>query len=164
MRILIAAASLCLAAAGCAPLPPAAEPVAAISPAETATAFLDAFNALDEERFDSFFADDVTMFFPAGPFPSGRIEGKAAVTSSFHRFFAMAKKRGATRLNIRPARMSTQDYGSFVIVSFELDGDDNLGRRSLVFRRDGPSLRIVHFHASSVKRDGQAPGDGRQNP
>jgi hypothetical protein len=59
----------------------------AAGPAETTTKLIDALNALDPARFDRFFAPDVTMFFPQGPFAAGRIEGKAAVTGNFHHFF-----------------------------------------------------------------------------
>lgn len=160
MRALVPAAALIASLTGCTLAAPAPEPVAAApaaSPAQAAEAFLEAFNALDPARFDAFFADEVTMFFPAGPFPPGRVEGKAAVTAAFHRFFDMAKARGATRLNIRPARMSAVDHGGFAIVSFELEGAETLGRRSLVLRREGPEWRIVHFHASSVERPAAPP-------
>ena len=159
MRIVTtaSAAAIALASSACTATPapvaaPAALPLPAIqAPAETAAAFLEAFNALDPARFDAFFADEVTMFFPEGPFPKGRVEGKPAVTAAFHRFFDMAKQRGATRLNIRPQKLHAQDHGAFAIVSFELGGSDNLGRRSLVLRRDGSDWRIVHFHASAVE-------------
>lgn len=41
------------------------------TPDATASAFVDAFRAMGEARFDRFFAPDVTTFFPDGPFPKG---------------------------------------------------------------------------------------------
>ena len=120
--------------------------------AEQAThAFLDAFNSLDAARFNSFFAEDATMFFPSGPFPKARVEGRQAVTAAFGRLFAMAKERGTTRLNIKPVDIKVQDYGSFAVATFHLRGNGNLGRRSIMFRQDGKSWRIIHFHASSLE-------------
>ena len=130
---------------------PRAQPVKAGAEA-AASAFLAAFNALDKRAFDAHFADDVTMFFPDGPFPLERIEGKPAVTAAFHRFFDMAKARGATRLSILPSDLVVQTYGDTAIASFELAGDDALGRRSLVMRHGAGGWKIVHFHASRRER------------
>ena len=130
---------------------PSAPAAADESAEQTAIAFVEAFNALDVAWFDAFFADDVTMFFPPGPFPSARLDGKKHVTAAFHRFFEMAKEKGATRLNIQPANLQVQDYGDLAVVSFELSGKGSIGRRSILFRRDQGSWRIVHFHASSVQ-------------
>jgi ketosteroid isomerase-like protein len=130
---------------------PSAPPAAKDSAAQTSIAFVEAFNALDPARFDAFFADDVTMFFPPGPFPSARVNGKKDVTAAFNRFFEMAKEKGATRLNIQPANLQVQNYGDLALASFELGGKGSIGRRSILFRRDQGSWRIVHFHASSVQ-------------
>ena len=145
---LIAAATLM---AACVSSPGAGPQADAPTPAQAATAFLEAFNALDAERFDSFFADDATMFFPDGPFPQQRVEGKAAVTAAFHQFFDLARERGATRLGIRPQDLTAQEHGAFAVVTFHLRGNGNIGRRSLVFRREPNGWRIVHFHASSLE-------------
>jgi len=155
MHLLSSTAAAALLLAACAAPGAAASASAAEvgvgSPAAAASAFLEAFNALNSARFDSFFAEDATMFFPDGPFPRERVEGKAAVTAAFRAFFEAARARGATRLNIRPQEMSVQDYGRFAVVSFHLRGGANLGRRSLVLRRDGRDWRIVHFHASALE-------------
>ena len=59
---------------------------------------------------------------------------------------------GVTRLNIQPTDLQTQDYGAFAVVSFHLRGNDNIGRRSIVMRRDEQGWRIVHFHASALEQ------------
>ena len=56
------------------------------TPEATALAFVEAFKAMDEPRFDRFFAPRVTMFFPDGPFPKERVEGREAVLAAFHAF------------------------------------------------------------------------------
>lgn len=117
---------------------------------QAANAFVEAFNSLDPPRFEAFFADDVTMFFPSGPFPKRRVDGKQAVTAAFARFFGMLKERGATRLNIKPIDVRVQDYGTFAVATFHLTGNGNVGRRSILLRPDRGRWRIVHFHASSL--------------
>jgi ketosteroid isomerase-like protein len=119
---------------------------------QAANNFLEAFISLDAVRFNEFFAEDATMFFPDGPFPKDRVEGKPAVTAAFAKFFELAKERGASRLNIKPLDLRVQSYGNFAIVTFHLGGDRNIGRRSILFRRDRGNWHIVHFHASALER------------
>ena len=140
------AVSLLLALAlAAAPLPPP-------TPDRTATAFLDAFKSMDEARFDQFFAPDVTMFFPDGPFPETRVEGRKAVLAAFHKFFALVRKRGRTTLNITPLDRRVQLYGEVAVVSFGLENDESVGRRSIILRKIGNDWRIAHFHASSIDK------------
>ena len=127
-------------------------PVRASTPEAAAATFLDAFKSMDEPRFNMFFAPDVTMFFPDGPFPDGRVEGRDAVLSAFHSFFKMVKERGRTSLNIVPLEQRVQLYGDVAIVTFRLDGQDSIGRRSIVLRKLGDEWRIAHFHASTLDK------------
>lgn len=135
--------TLALAAA---PLPRPTMPDAA------ATEFLDAFKSMDQARFDQFFAPDVTMFFPEGPFPKTRVEGREAVLAAFHEFFALVRKRGRTALNITPVDQRVQLYGEVAIVTFGLKSDEAVGRRSIILRKIGDDWRITHFHASSIDK------------
>ncbi len=105
---------------------------------------------MDEVRFDQFFAPDVTMFFPDGPFPDGRIEGREKVLSAFHRFFKLVKERGRTTLNIVPLEQRVQRYGDLAVITFRLDQEGAVGRRTLVLRELDGDWRIVHFHASTI--------------
>lgn len=112
-------------------------------------AFIDAFNGLDQARFDAAWAEDATIFFPRGPFPAERIEGKAEITAVFKRLFDAVRARNpAARLNIKPTKLLTQQYGDVGVVTFELEGADARGRRTLVMRRTGGRWLIVHMHAS----------------
>ena len=149
------AAIITLAALTCAVSPAAAQQPPAAATAQSAdqavTAFLEAFDTLDADRFNAFFADDATMFFPSGPFPQARVEGKAAVTAAFGRLFEMARQRGVTSLRLRPLDIQVQDHGPFAVASFHLRGNGNIGRRSIIMRREPTGWRIVHFHASSLE-------------
>ena len=147
--IALAASTLWLTSpAAAADTPPAAT---ADGADHAVAAFLDAFDALDFERFSAFFADDATMFFPSGPFPQARVEGKAAITTAFGALFDRARERGVPRLGLRPLDIQVQNLGSFAVASFHLRGNGNIGRRSIVLRREAAGWRIVHFHASSLE-------------
>ena len=139
---------------GCATAQPAGaalpSTVASQGEAEAAAAdFLSAFNAMDLERFRILFAEDASVFFPSAPFPLRRIEGRDEVLQWFGRFFESARARTA-RLNIAPQDLRVQTYGRFAVATFHLGGNVNVGRRTLVLRRDRDRWRIVHLHASSV--------------
>jgi len=125
---------------------------AASAPPEAQSAvanFLDAFRTMDQRRFDESFAPDATMFFPDGPFPQGRVEGKPAILATFHEFFALMRKSGRTSLAIEPRDQRLEVIGNLVLVSFRLDGGDSVGRRSILFVKSDGRWRIVHFHAST---------------
>jgi ketosteroid isomerase-like protein len=124
----------------------------ATTPDAAAMEYLDAFKSMDQARFDQFFAADVTMFFPDGPFPETRVEGRDAVLAAFHEFFALAKKRGRTALNITPLNQRVQLYGDVAVVTFGLENDEAVGRRSIILRKIGNDWRIAHFHASSIDK------------
>lgn len=128
----------------------AAEPAA--TPLETASAFIQAFRRMDQAQFDEYFAQDVTMFFPEGPFPQGRVDGKKSVLAAFHHFFALARERGRAELAIEPLDLRIQTHGNFAVASFRLENTETLGRRTLVLRRSGADWKIIHFHASTVER------------
>jgi ketosteroid isomerase-like protein len=128
-------------------------PPQAKTPELATAAFLDAFKAMDQSRFDEFFAPDATMFFPGGGAnPRDRVEGRDAVLLSFHSFFKMLKDQGTTTLDITPQDQSVQLYGDVAVVTFELDWGDAVGRRSMVLRKIGEEWRIAHFHASTVDK------------
>ena len=122
------------------------------TPEAASAAFLDAFKKMDEPRFDSFFAPEASMFFPDGPFPKGRVEGREAVLSAFHSFFKLVKARGRSTLNITPLEQRVQRYGDVAVVTFRLDQDGAVGRRSIVLRKVAKEWRIVHFHASTIEQ------------
>ncbi|MGA9581715.1 MAG: nuclear transport factor 2 family protein [Allosphingosinicella sp.] len=111
-------------------------------------AFVSAFNALDGSRFEALFAEDVTLFFPASPFPVRRIDGKKATLLWFGRFFDSLRKRGAGP-GIEPQDLKVQDYGDVAVASFHLGSGERVGRRTVVLRRQGGRWTIVHLHASS---------------
>src|SRR5688572_14652323 len=102
----------------------------ASTPEAALQAFVSAFNALDWERFDPLFAEDVTLFFPASPFPVRRVEGKKATLLWFGRFFDSMRKRGASP-GIEPKDLKVQDYGKFAIATFHLVGGESVARRTI---------------------------------
>lgn len=123
------------------------------SPTAAAAEFLAAFNALDQTRFDALFAEDATLFYPSAPFPLQRVEGKAAVTGWFSKFFDAVRKRGAKNLNINPSDLHAQTYGDTAVVTFHLNGgsDGAIGRRTVVLNKRGGRWLIVHLHASAAR-------------
>jgi ketosteroid isomerase-like protein len=124
----------------------------ASTPDAAAASFLDAFRSMDEARFDKFFAPEVSMFFPDDRFPQVRVDGRDAVLAAFHSFFKRVKENGSNSLSVEPLDQSVRRYGDVAIVTFRLDSDDKIGRRSIVFRKIAGDWRIAHFHASAIEK------------
>jgi ketosteroid isomerase-like protein len=150
-RLIAAAVLLAIPSASLAAQAPAPGAAAATAndPRAAADGFVAALNGLDGAALEALFADDVTLFLPSAPFPLRRVEGKAEAMLWFNRFFDALRRRGGTRGSITPRDLEIQDYGDAAIASFHLQGGGNIGRRTLVLRRDRGRWQIVHLHASA---------------
>lgn len=118
------------------------------TPEQAVAGFLDAFRAMEPARFDSFFAQDATVFFPDGRFPTDRRLPRTEALETFHGFFESLKAQGLTRLEIDPVDPRIDRYGDVAVVTFLLKGTEFMGRRTVVFRKEKDGWRIVHLHAS----------------
>jgi ketosteroid isomerase-like protein len=116
-------------------------------------AFIEAFNNLDWERFRLGFTDDATVFFPFPQVPR-RANGRAEVEAVFKRFFDEGRKRksGPPYLNIEPKDVKIQRLKDAAIVTFHLEGADAVGRRTVVFQKQGDKWLIAHLSASSMAK------------
>ncbi len=116
-------------------------------------AFIEAFNNLDWEKFRLGFTDDATVFFPFPQVPR-RANGRAEVEAVFKRFFDAARKQKPSPpyLNIEPKDVKIQRLTDAAIVTFHLEGDDAVGRRTVVFQKQGERWLIAHLSASSVAK------------
>lgn len=116
-------------------------------------AFIEAFNNLDWEKFRLGFTDDATVFFPFPQVPR-RANGRAEVEAVFKRFFDEGRKRKSSPpyLNIQPKDVKIQRLKDAAIVTFHLEGDDAIGRRTVVFQKQKGKWLIAHLSASSVAK------------
>src|SRR5689334_4741412 len=69
--------------------------------------FIKAFEYFDMDKFQSYFADDVTAFFPPSALVANRIEGKPKVIAVFKAFFERVKQKKTTApyLDITPLNL-----------------------------------------------------------
>ncbi len=113
--------------------------------------FLTAFDDLDWERFRRCFTSDATVFFPWDLHPR-RADGTMEVEAEFKRFFdeVRARAAGPPYLNLVPLDLTIQVWQDVALVTFHLDRPPTMGRRTLVFQRQGQHWRIVHLHASGI--------------
>jgi len=119
--------------------------------ADFLASFVSTFNNLEWERFRALFTDDATVFFPGG-YRGRRAEGRAEVEAAFRDVFARwrARSSGPPYLHIRPLDVHVQRYGEVAVVTFHLEEEEGLNRRTLVLRHvTGEGWRIAHLHASS---------------
>lgn len=140
---------------------PATAAAGSVSAAATAAAdqdvraavseFVSSFNALDQARFDALWANDATVFFPQHPFPIRRVDGKVEVLTWFKLFMDSQRTAGKSP-GVDPKEVQVQMAGpDAAIVSFHLGSDPAaVARRTLVYRREAGSWRIVHLHGSAL--------------
>ena len=107
-----------------------------------------ALNALDIDRINACFTDDVTAFVPT--VKADRVSGKVAVAEIF-RAYVDATKKIAPRTNIIPEDTLVEVSGDIAMVTFNVRNPASVARRTFVFRREGGAWRISHFHASNLR-------------
>jgi len=114
--------------------------------------FIKAFEYLDFEQFKTYFADDVTVFFPPSAMVAGRIDGKDNVMKVFKSFFERVKltKKTAPYLDIVPQKTQFNFYDDIVLVTFELNDANALSRRTILLRKISGRFLIIHLHASKI--------------
>ncbi len=120
--------------------------------ARTLNDFVDSFRNLEWEKFNSYFSEDATVFFPPSANYPERANNKREIDQVFGRVFANARKRKATPpyLDIEPMELKIQVIGPIAITTFMLNDPDMLGRRTIVLKKEGSVWRIVHLHASGA--------------
>ncbi len=74
------------------------------------------------------------------------------VEAEFKRFFDEVRTRaaGPPYLNLVPLDVAIEVWQDVALVTFHLDRPPTMGRRTLVFQRQGQRWRIVHLHASGI--------------
>jgi ketosteroid isomerase-like protein len=152
MRGLAIGASLILAACATAPEQPPGSRSGEVAAA--VDRFLVSFENLDWERFRTAFADDATVFFPV-PEPPQRYTGRAEVEAQFRKVFAAIRESSGRTAppfhDLDPVDLRIEfPAGDVAVVTFRLENEQRIARRSLVMRRDPAGWRIVHLHASNV--------------
>jgi len=114
--------------------------------------FVRAFENLDFEQFQSFFADNVTVFFPPSAMVSARVDGKEKAMAVFKAFFQRVKEKKSTPpyLDIKPEKMKIDLYQDVAIATFELNDPGALSRRTIVMKKINGQYLIIHLHASKA--------------
>jgi hypothetical protein len=93
------------------------------------------------------------VFHPAPEMPA-RVTGRAAIDSTFRLVFADVRAHaagGPPYYRLVPLDLRILPLAPGVVVAtFELRNAERLGRRTVVFRRERDTWRIVHLHASNI--------------
>jgi len=114
--------------------------------------FLDAFEMLDLDRFMACWAHDATAIHPFPEAPR-RLNGWEEVRSGWQLVFDFmrATVEGPPYLDLRPLDLGVRPVGdAAAMVTFHLDLEGTLGRRTLVLENQAGAWTIVHLHASNV--------------
>jgi ketosteroid isomerase-like protein len=134
-------------------------PVAQEEPSKTSidealSRFLTAFDNLDWQAFRNCFSNRATIFHPAAP-NIRRIDSPDPFEKAWLGVFERIKKSsGRTSppyMNLTPLDLRVEKLCEDVaLVTFHLIDGRTVSRRTLVFKRDAESWKIVHIHASNI--------------
>lgn len=136
------------------PSPPPAPDARAYAELLDATQrFLHAFDHMEWEAFRAAWAANPSVFFPFRDTPE-RVEGPAVATR-FRAFFTevTATRPGPPYLRLTPLQVRAEVLGSTGLVTFMLgQAAGGVGRRTLLFVREGDQWKLAHMHASNAER------------
>jgi ketosteroid isomerase-like protein len=119
---------------------------------QAAEKFVEALANFDWKKFRLSFAEDATFFHPDLSFDPSRVNGRDAIVAAFeNRLRDRPREKGPPYLNIQPKDVKIQMLGdAAAVVTFHLEGEKTLGRRTLVFQRWQGAWLIAHLHGSSI--------------
>ena len=110
--------------------------------------FLRAFSGFRLDEMVGFFADEATAFFPVRH-KAPRLDGRGAIGERFGWVLERVRESGATRLRLEAEDVHVQEFGDVAVVTFHAR-DEELCRRTFVFRRSQGRWIIEHMHASNA--------------
>jgi hypothetical protein len=119
--------------------------------AQAAEHFLTVFDNLEWEPFAAAWSASPSVFFPFADTPE-RVEG-AAAAARFNAFFneMRAARPGPPYLRLNPQELRAEVIGSTGLVTFMLGrSPGGVGRRTLLFVREGGQWKLAHLHASNA--------------
>ena len=118
---------------------------------QTVAEFIEAFDHLDWDRFQQYFAADATAFFPFDNAPYCAV-GADEIEARFKTFFEQVRTTvpGPPYLHLDPTGTEWQLLRDVALVTFHLRRPGRVGRRTLVLRRQQQAWKIVHLHASNM--------------
>ena len=127
------------------------------SVASTFQQWVAAFNNLDEECFIAFFSPEATVFAPAPqgrPATSRRVEPsdlKRYWAETFRDLRQRSSRTSPPYLTIKATDLRIDRMGNHgAVITFHLDGSEQPGRRTIIWRRESNGWRILHLHASRL--------------
>jgi ketosteroid isomerase-like protein len=114
---------------------------------------LEAIDRADDAALASLWCADATMYFPFANSPDV-YRGRDAIVARFAKMFADLRARNPAgppyvRFEVRAFEAVALD-DRHVLACSQLAFARQLGRRTLVFRREQDGWRLLHVHASNV--------------
>lgn len=118
---------------------------------ETVTAFMEAIENADMDRYLATMTEDATMFFPFAP---RRADSREEIAAVFGRIFErLRQSNGPPYLQLDPVGMRVQMVDDTIaIATWHFDRADEVGRRTAALRKEQGRWYIVSFHASRMDK------------
>jgi hypothetical protein len=115
-------------------------------------AFIDDFNNLNWDNFQSNLAETITVFLDSDTLTL--VQGKIGVEQIFKGLFDNVRSvvKGPPYLHIQPLNLTIQMLGETSIISFHMVRGKYIIRRSFVWQKFKSNWLIVHMHGSSEEK------------
>lgn len=125
---------------------------------EALLAFLRAFEDCDLPRMEAAFAPGATYFdrAPRQPADLAQYRRGTGMPAGMRQLAATLPRNaaGPPYQRLEPRNLACEVHGEIALCTFELDGPDSLGRRTIILRREAWTWKIIHVHASNVYAGG----------
>ena len=116
----------------------------------TLDGFLEVFRRLEIEPFMAYFCEDASVFYPFQKWPK-KVHGRDDIGIHFKEVFDSHRKgAGPSYLEITPINVEVVPLGANALVTFHLDRNTGIGRRTLLLVGRDEGFRILHLHASNI--------------
>ncbi len=112
--------------------------------------FVDSFERLELEAFIALFCEDASVFYPFAKLPK-KVAGREQVKLHFNDIFESHRTGpGPVFLTIAPIDIDVAELESGALVTFHLQRESSLGRRTILLVERHEGLRILHLHAKNT--------------
>ena len=121
------------------------------SAADAVHSFVAALARFDLDALVASFDENATVFMPLPSMPD-RLEGREAIRAAFASMFDQARASGTTSITLNVQKLRVDELGDVAVATFDVGAGAAISRRTVVLRRVVGGWRVVHLHASNVRR------------
>lgn len=128
-------------------------PAVGETPRAVVESFIAAMNRADLDGVMELFTADATAFLPLDGSP-GRVQGAPEIAAALAPFFAEVRRNsdGPEYMHLTAKGVFVQQVDDVAVATFDAGSGPVTSRRTFVLRRTRAGWRVLHLHASNLRR------------